>query len=256
MKPLEGKVAIVTGAGSGIGRVTAEVFAEQGAHVVVADWNAATGEETAARIMDAGHDARFQYVDVSQAPEVQRMVQFTVEQYGRLDVLVNNAAVQIFGTVTETSEEDWDRLLSVNLKGVFLCSKYAIPEMIRGGGGSVVNVASVLGFVGDPDLAAYCAAKGAMIALTKATAIGYGPNRVRANCICPGDVNTPMVQDYFNQAPDPERARQTISAHYALRRIAEPREVAQAAAFLASDASSFMTGSVLVMDGGLTSKCY
>ncbi len=132
-------MAIVTGAGSGIGRVTAEVFAEQGAHVVVADWNAATGEETAARIMDAGHDARFQYVDVSQAPEVQRMVQFTVEQYGRLDVLVNNAAVQIFGTVTETSEEDWDRLLSVNLKGVFLCSKYAIPEMIRGGGGSVVT---------------------------------------------------------------------------------------------------------------------
>jgi NAD(P)-dependent dehydrogenase (short-subunit alcohol dehydrogenase family) len=144
----------------------------------------------------------------------------------------------------------------VNLKGVFLCSKYAIPEMIKGGGGSVVNVASVLGLVGDPDLAAYCAAKGGVIALTKAAAMGYGPKGVRVNCICPGDVNTPMVQEYFAKEPDPEMARQRVNAHYALRRIAEPREVAEAAAYLASDASSFMTGSVLVVDGGLTSRCY
>jgi NAD(P)-dependent dehydrogenase (short-subunit alcohol dehydrogenase family) len=256
MRPLKGKVAIVTGAGSGIGRATARLFAEQGASVVAVDWNNEAGEETAEWIGRDGYEARFQHTDVSRAPEVERMVQFAVEQYGGLDVLFSNAAVQILGTTTETSEEEWDRIHSVNLKGVFLCSKYAIPEMIRGGGGSVINMASVLGLVGDPDLAAYCAAKGGVIALTKATAMGYGPQGVRVNCICPGDVDTPMVQDYFSKDPNPERARQTVSAHYALRRIADPREVAQTAAFLASDASSFMTGAVLVVDGGLTSKCY
>ena len=128
--------------------------------------------------------------------------------------------------------------------------------MISTGGGSIINMASVLGFVGDPDLAAYCAAKGGVIALTKATALSYGPDGIRVNCICPGDVDTPMVQDYFNKEPDPERARRQVSSNYALRRIATPREVAQTAAFLASDASSFVTGSVLVVDGGLTSKCY
>jgi NAD(P)-dependent dehydrogenase (short-subunit alcohol dehydrogenase family) len=256
MRTLEGKAAIVTGAASGIGRATAGLFAERGAKVVAADWNEAAGREAVEEIRQGGGEAVFRHADVSQARDVERMVRFAVETYGRLDILVSNAAVQILGQLTETSEEDWDRLHSVNLKGVFLCSKYAIPEMIKGGGGSVVNVASVLGLVGDPDLAAYCAAKGGVIALTKAAAMGYGPKGVRVNCICPGDVNTPMVQEYFAKEPDPEMARQRVNAHYALRRIAEPREVAEAAAYLASDASSFMTGSVLVVDGGLTSRCY
>jgi len=247
---------VVTGAASGIGRATARLFAERGARVVVADWNLEAGEETAEGIRREGGEARFCQTDVSQAVEVERMVRFAAEQYGRLDVLFSNAAVQILGTLTETSEEEWDRIHSVNLKGVFLCSKYAIPEMIRGGGGSVINMASVLGLVGDPDLAAYCAAKGGVIALTKAAAIGYGPKGVRVNCICPGDVNTPMVQEYFEKDPDPLKARERVSAHYALRRIADPKEVAETAAFLASDASSFMTGSVMVVDGGLTSRCY
>jgi NAD(P)-dependent dehydrogenase (short-subunit alcohol dehydrogenase family) len=128
--------------------------------------------------------------------------------------------------------------------------------MIRGGGGSVVNISSALGLVGDPDLAAYGAAKGGILALSKAAAIGYGPRGVRVNCICPGDVNTPMVREYFEKAENPEELRREIYSKYALRRIAEPREIAQVAAFLASSASSFMTGSVLVVDGGLTSKCY
>lgn len=255
-QPLCGKVAIVTGAGSGIGRATACFFAGQGASVVVADWNQDAGQETVEQIRREGYEARYHRVDVSRAAEVERLVQFTVEQCGRLDVLVNNAAIQVLASLTATSEEDWDRLHNVNLKGVFLCSKYAIPMMIRGGGGSVINIASVLGLVGDPGLAAYCAAKGGVIALTKAAAIGYGPQGVRVNCICPGDVDTPMVQEYFNRDPNPELARRKVSAHYALRRIATPREVAQTAAFLASDASSFLTGSVIVADGGLTSKCY
>lgn len=256
MKQLEGKVAIVTGAGSGIGRASALLFAERGAKVVGADCNADTGEETVEMIRRAGGDAAFCRADVSSEPEVEAMIRFTVERYGGVQALLNNAAVQILGQLTETSGEDWDRLHSVNLKGVFLCSKHAIPEMIRGGGGAVVNVASILGLVGDPDLAAYCAAKGGVIALTKAAAIGYGPRGVRVNCICPGDVNTPMVQEYFEKEPDPAGARARVSGHYALRRIAEPREVAETAAFLASDASSFMTGAVMVVDGGLTSRCY
>ena len=184
------------------------------------------------------------------------MVDTAVKEYGKLDVLFNNAAIQIMAKLADTKEEDWDRIHSVNLKGVFLGCKYALPAMIRSGGGSIVNMSSALGFVGDPDLAAYGAAKGGVIALTKTAAMAYGPDKVRVNCLCPGDVDTPLLQDFFNSFPDPESMRQEVYAKYALRRIAEPREIAEAAAFLASDASSFMTGSVLVVDGGLTSRCY
>lgn len=256
MKQLEGRVAIVTGAASGIGRASARLFAEEGAKVVAADWNGQAGAATVEEIRRVGLEATFCCTDVSKANEVEAMVGRAVEAYGRLDVLFNNAAVQIMGTLASTSEEDWDRIHSVNLKGVFLCSKHAIPQMVRHGGGSVVNMASALGLVGDPGLAAYCAAKGGVIALTKAAAMGYGPQGVRVNCICPGDVDTPMVTDYFNKESDPAAARNAVNRHYALRRIASPGEIAQTALFLASDASSFMTGSVLVVDGGLTSKCY
>ncbi len=250
---LQGKVAVVTGAGSGIGKAIAELFAEEGAAVVVAERNCQTGAETAAAI---GQRASFCETDVSKSGDVRNMVETAVRAFGRLDILVNNAAIQILGTLDQTSEEDWDRLQAVNLKGVFLGMKYAIPAMIASGGGSIVNMASILGLVGDPDLAAYCAMKGGVIALTKAAALGYGPAGIRVNCICPGDVDTPMVQDYMNKSPDPEGLRREISSKYALRRIAAPREVAEAALYLASDASSFITGDALIIDGGLTSKCY
>ena len=253
---LSGKVAVVTGGGSGIGRASAQLFAEEGARVVVADWNKDTGADTVAAIRQGGGEAIFCYADVSKAQHAEKMVRTAVEQYGKLDAIFNNAAIQILKRLADTEEEEWDRIHSVNLKGVFLGCKYAIPAMIRSGGGSIINMASVPGFVGDPDLAAYCAAKGGVIALTKAAALAYGPDGVRIDCICPGDVETPLVQDYFNKDPDPERLRQQVSSHYALRRIAAPAEIAQAAAFLASDASSFMTASTLVVDGGLTSKCY
>ena len=253
---LAGKVAIVTGAGSGIGKASAELFAEEGASVVLVDWNKDTGEQAAAAICERGHRAAFCYADVSKPQDAERMVRTALERYGKLNVLLNNAAVQILSTLVETREEDWERIQSVNLKGVFLGSKYAIPAMIRSGGGSIINMSSALGLVGDPDLAAYGAAKGGILALSKAAAVGYGPQGVRVNCICPGDVRTPMVEDYFNKSPDPQGLRREVCSKYALRRIAEPREIAQVALFLASDASSFMTGSILVVDGGLTSKCY
>jgi NAD(P)-dependent dehydrogenase (short-subunit alcohol dehydrogenase family) len=253
---LSGKVAIVTGAGSGIGKASAELFAEEGAKVLAVDWNRENGESTAAAIRRKGRKAFYCDADVSKREDTERMVGTALEKYGRLDVLFNNAAVQIMAKLVDTTEESWDRIQSVNLKGVFLGCKYAIPAMIRTGGGSIINMASVLGFVGDPDLAAYCAAKGGVISLTKVTALTYGAQGVRVNCICPGDVNTPMVAAYFDNAPHPEQLRQEVYSKYALRRIASPAEVAQVAVFLASDASSFITGSTVVVDGGLTVKCY
>jgi NAD(P)-dependent dehydrogenase (short-subunit alcohol dehydrogenase family) len=253
---LGGKVAIVTGAGSGIGKASAELFAEKGAKVVAVDWNRDNGEKAAAVIREQGREAVYCYADVSKPQDAENMVHTALEKYGRLDVLFNNAAVQIMAKLVDTTEETWDRIHSVNLKGVFLGSKYALPAMIQTGGGSIINMASVLGFVGDPDLAAYCAAKGGVMALTKVTALTYGPQGIRVNCICPGDVSTPMVQAYFEKDRHPEQLRQEIYSKYALRRIATPREVAEVAVFLASDASSFMTGSTLVVDGGLTVKCY
>lgn len=253
---LKGKVAIVTGAGSGIGKAIAELFAAEQAAVVLAEWNRQSGAEAEAAIRAAGGTARFIPTDVSKAPEVRALIERTVAEFGRLDILVNNAAIQILGRLADTSEEDWDRLHSVNLKGVFLCSKYAIAAMLRSGGGSIVNIASILGLVGDPDLAAYCAAKGGVLALTKAAALAYGPEGIRVNAICPGDVDTPMVREYFEKDSHPEALRREVASKYALRRIAAPREIAEAALYLASDAASFVTGSALVIDGGLTAKCY
>jgi len=253
---LANKVAIVTGAGSGIGRASAQLFAEEGASVVAVDWNKKSVDETVQMIRSTGHTATACHVDVSKAEDVERMVRTAVQEYGKLNVLFNNAAVQIMAKLVDTTEEMWDRIHSVNLKGFFLGCKFAIPAMIRTGGGSIVNMSSALAFVGDPDLVAYGAAKGGIIAFTKAAAIGYGPNNIRVNCICPGDVNTPLLQDYFDSLPDPAGFRQEVYSKYALRRIAEPRDIAQLALFLASDASSFMTASMVVIDGGLTSKCY
>jgi meso-butanediol dehydrogenase / (S,S)-butanediol dehydrogenase / diacetyl reductase len=253
---LQDRVAIITGSGSGIGEATAVLFAEEGARVVVAERNREAGLRTVDEIGRSGGTAIFCETDVAVASQVENLIRTTWDTFGALHTLVNNAAVQVLGRLADTSEEDWDRVHAVNLRGVFLCSKYGIPAMIRSGGGSIVNIASVLAFVGDPDLAAYCAAKGGVVALTKAAAMAYGPQGIRMNCVAPGDVNTPMVREYFASAADPASLRNEIMSKYALRRIAEPAEVARTALFLASDASSFMTGAVLVVDGGLTSKCY
>jgi NAD(P)-dependent dehydrogenase (short-subunit alcohol dehydrogenase family) len=253
---LSNKTAIITGGGSGIGRAIAHLFSDEGANVVIVDWNRASGQSVADELRSQGRPVSFFNADVSKAKEIQEAVATAVTQYGRLDILVNDAAIQVLAELVETSEEDWDRVHSVNLKGVFLGCKYGIPALIKSGGGAVVNIASILGFVGDPTLAAYCAAKGGVIALTKVAALTYGPQRVRVNCICPGDVGTPMVEEYLNSSKNPAQLRQEVYSKYALRRIADPTEIARAALFLASNDSTFMTGSTLVVDGGLTVKCY
>ncbi|MCU0873411.1 MAG: glucose 1-dehydrogenase [Pirellulaceae bacterium] len=253
---LAGKVALITGAGSGIGRASAIRFAAEGARVVVVDWKPDGGRETVARIKADGGDALVIQADVSREADVQRMIAETVDAYGRLDILFNNAAIQVFGIIPETSTSDWHKVLDVNLKGVYLGCKYALPLMIAQGGGCIVNMSSTLGFVGDPVMPAYGATKGAILALTKAMAQAHGRQKIRVNCICPGDVDTPIVQEYFDQQPDPAEARRQVAAHYALGRIARPEEIAGVALFLASDESSFLTGAAIVADGGLTSRCY
>ena len=250
------KIAIVTGGGSGIGQATALLLAARGASVIVADIDVEAGTNAAHEIQRLGGKAEFCAVDVSVAKDVERMIAAARTAFGGLDILVNCAAVQILATLDETTEEIWDNIHRVNLKGVFLCSKLAIPAMLERGGGSIVNIASVLGIVADPMLAAYCSAKGGVLSLSRVAALTYGSKNIRVNCICPGDVETPLVQAYFDSAANPEALRKDVYEKYALRRIATPEEIAKTVAFLASDESSFLTGSSLVVDGGLTVKCY
>ncbi len=253
---LEGKVALITGAGSGIGRAIALRFTQEGARVVVVDWKPEEGQETVRMVQSGGGEALFVEADVSQENDVSKMVEAAVAAFGRLDILCNNAAIQVFGSIPETSGADWHKVMDVNLKGVYLGCKYAIPQMIAQGGGSVVNTSSILGLVGDPDLPAYGATKGGILAMTAAMAQAHGKQNIRVNSICPGDVATPLVLEYFEQFPDPEEARRRVASEYALGRIAEPEEIANVALFLASDESSFVTGTYIVVDGGLTHKCY
>lgn len=253
---LKDKVALITGAGSGIGRASAIRFAQEGARVVVVDWKPQGGQETVAKIRAQGGEAIFVEADVSRDEDARRMIQTAVRTYGGLHVLFNNAAIQVFGTLPDTSEADWQRVMDVNLKGVYLGCKYAIPQMIAQGGGSIINMSSALGLVGDPDLPAYGATKGGILAMTRSMAQAHGRQGIRVNAICPGDVETPIVEEYFAHQPDPEEARRRIAAEYALGRIARPEEIANVALFLASDESSFITGTYIVVDGGLTSKCY
>jgi NAD(P)-dependent dehydrogenase (short-subunit alcohol dehydrogenase family) len=253
---LVGKVAIITGAGSGIGRATAILFAKEGAKVAVVDINEEGGEETVRKIKEAGGDSIFIKASVSDSVDVQKMVKETVKKYGRLDILYNNAGVPPVvregipvDSVTELEEEEWDKVMAVNLKGIFLGSKYAIPEMLKSGGGVIINTASAWGFLAAPKSTAYCTSKAGVIMLTKAMAIDYAP-KIRVNCICPGEVETPMHYYTLHSYKDPERARKKMLEQYPLGRIGKPEEVAQAALYLASDRSSFVTGTALIIDGG------
>jgi NAD(P)-dependent dehydrogenase (short-subunit alcohol dehydrogenase family) len=247
---LEKRVAIVTGAGSGIGRASALLFAKEGAKVVVADFVRDSGQQTVSLIKNEGGESIFVESDVSHAVDAQRLVNTAIETYGKLDILFNNAGINLEKTVTETSEDDWSRVINVNLKGVFLCSKYAIPEMIRNGGGVIINTASIRGLVGQYHLAAYCASKGGVVLLTKAMALDYGQDNIRVNCVCPGGIETPMHKAFLATLAHPERETEEMLKKIPLGRIGEPEDVARVALFLASDESAYLTGLAIPVDGG------
>ena len=244
---LQNKVAIVTGAGSGIGAASALRFAAEGATVGVADIRLAKAEETPPAVREAGGEAVAIAVDVAQADSVAAMVQTMVDQFGRLDVLFNNAGTLRPGTAVELSPEDWDLVMAVNVRSVFLGAKYAVPHMERQGAGSIINTASVSGLHGDGGAVCYAASKAAVINLTRALSTDHAPNGVRVNAICPGTIQTPPVNRMMG---NPQVLEANIKAH-ALRRLGFPEEIANAAVWLASDESSFVSGEALVVDGGL-----
>lgn len=250
---LAGMIAIITGAGSGIGHEAAKLFAQEGAFVVVADRNGAAAAQVAAEIAGQGGKAEPLVVDVAREAEVKTMVETVVARHGRLDILVNNAGYGFAGTVVTTSEQDWDALMAVNVKGVFFGCKHAIPVMERQGGGVIVNTASAVANVGILDRAAYVASKGAVQALTRAMAIDHVGAGIRVNCVAPGTIESPYFTEIL-KAPDAAALRRGLEQRQAMERLGQPVEIARAMLFLASDDSSFCTGSTLTADGGWTAR--
>jgi NAD(P)-dependent dehydrogenase (short-subunit alcohol dehydrogenase family) len=251
---LADKVAIITGAGAGMGRATARLFAEEGAKVVVADCDGDAGEETVGLIEKRGGESTFVPVDVSEAADAERMVKITLERYGNLDILVNNAGIYAQGDVVSTTEEEWHRILGVNLTGVFLCSKYAVAAMVERGGGAIVNVASEAGLVGIHNQVSYNVSKSGVIALTKSMALDFAPHNIRVNCLCPGRTLTPLVEKVIAEAADPESTRRALEEDRPMKRMGRPEEIAAGILFLVSDECTYATGSTLVVDGGYTAQ--
>ncbi len=250
---LKGKVALITGAGSGIGRATAILFANEGAKVAVADLVIMKGEETIQRITESNGEAIFVKADVSKSYDAKKMINTVLENYGKIDIVFNNAGISPVGTVVDTSEELWDKVMNINLKGIFLVSKYAIPVMAKGGGGVIINTASVGGIVALPNEVAYDTSKGGVIMLTKAMAVDHGPQNIRVNCVCPGVTDTPILQEYIDGSLNPDKTRKILIENNAiLRRLIKPEEIAYTVLFLASDEASAVTGAAYIVDGGNT----
>lgn len=247
---LGGKVTIVTGGAGGIGRATACLFAAEGAAVVVVDVNAAAGQEVVQQITGSGGRAIFVQADVSQPAACEQAVQRAVAEFGRLDVLFNNAGIIRRTTVLEIEPEEWDRVMAVNVKSVYLMSRAAIPVMAAAGGGVIVNTASGWGLVGGRQAASYCASKGAVVLLTKALALDHGPQYIRVNCVAPGDTDTPMLRHEAEQLGRPGDRFLAEAAERPLGRYGQPEDIARAVLYLACDDSAYVTGTSLVVDGG------
>jgi NAD(P)-dependent dehydrogenase (short-subunit alcohol dehydrogenase family) len=256
MGRLDGKVAAITGAGSGIGRAAALLFAAEGAAVAVADLRDDAAKGVADEIAESGGRSLAVTADVSAAVDAARIVEATVAEFGALHVLYNNAGVDSRGDVVDGTERDWDLCLDVNAKGTFLCSKFAVPAMEAAGGGSIVNQGSVAALVGIRNFAAYCAAKGAVVALTRSMAVDLAPRAIRVNCICPGTIFTPLMEGMLRDrgGGDLDRGLALTVAKYPLGRLGNPVDVAHLALFLASDEAAWVTGSVYTVDGGMTTQ--
>jgi NAD(P)-dependent dehydrogenase (short-subunit alcohol dehydrogenase family) len=249
---LEDKVSIITGGGGGMGRVAAQLFAAQGAKVVVAEFSEAAGTETVEIVRAAGGEATFVKVDVSKEADARAMVQHAVATYGRLDCLYNNAGVmpEADHSVIDTDVDTWDSVMAVNVRGVFLGCKFAIPAMIEGGGGSIINISSFVALLGcSVPQDAYTASKGAVLSLTRSLAVQFGPKGIRTNAICPGPVETPLLMDWLVKD---EAAKQLRLARNPSGRFGKPEEIVQMAVYLASDESRWTNGASLVVDGGIT----
>jgi NAD(P)-dependent dehydrogenase (short-subunit alcohol dehydrogenase family) len=247
---LSGKVALITGGASGIGRATALLFAREGAAVAIADLNAQAGEAVAGEIRQSGGRAISEPADVTRATDCRRVAERAIREFGRIDILFNNAGIIRRATVLDLSEDDWDRVMAVNVKSIYLLSREVIPHMQKAGGGSIINTASGWGLAGGAKAAVYCASKGAVVLLTKAMALDHGPQKIRVNCICPGDTDTGMLRVEAEQLGEANDRFLAEAAKRPLGRVGTPEEIAQAVLYLASDASSFVTGTALVVDGG------
>ena len=251
---LKNKITIVTGGGSGIGRETCKLFAQEGAVVIVADRDVSSAKRVAEDIIKSGGKAEAIAVDVTKSADIKSMIDHAVSGHGRLDILVNNAGYGIAGTVVDTSEEDWNALMAVNVNGVYLGCKYAIPIMEKQGGGVIVNTASTVARVGITNRAAYVASKGAVGALTRAMALDHVGSNIRINAVGPGTIESPYFDDIFAKAADPVALRKGLEARQPMNRLGKPIEIAKAILFLASDDASFCTGTILFADGGWTAR--
>jgi NAD(P)-dependent dehydrogenase (short-subunit alcohol dehydrogenase family) len=252
---LEGRVGLISGTASGIGRAGSLLFSAEGASLVTLDVDEKGGRATVEAVEASGGRAVFVHGDVSRAADVERAVETAVSVYGKLDLLWSNAGIPVFKTVVDTSEDEWDRLIDVNLKGSFLIAHHGLPELVRAGGGTMVITASTSSFAGAERWAAYCASKGGLVMLCKAMAVDHARDNIRINCVCPGAVDTPLQEaDLRQRGGSYEEAVRADRAAHPMNRFATPEEIARAALFLASDDSTFMTGSALIVDGGFLAQ--
>jgi len=247
----DGQVALVTGGASGIGRASAACLLRGGASVLIVDVREAEGQSAAEELKELAPRTAFFRADIASAKQCIQAVQEAVRRFGGVDILVNNAGIQTFGGPVDTTEEVWDRTLNVNLKGHWLMSKAAIPEMLRRGRGAIVNVSSVQGLASQRNVVAYSTSKHGMIGLTRSMAVDLAPLGIRVNCVCPGSVDTPMIRAIVSQDRNPEQLERTLNRMHPIGRMGKPEEIAEVIGFLAGGRSSFMTGSIVTVDGGL-----